>query len=334
MSQKSGLQKAAILLISLGAETSSRVLKQGFYDEEIEQISYVIANMDRIVPEARDQVLDEFVELQRAKQFLVQGGPKYAKEMLEKAVGSAKAADILKRFASATQGIPFHSLRKTDPKHLLSFIREEHPQTIAMILAYLDPENSAAILSALQPEQQVEVARRIAIMERTSPEIVQEVERVLERKLSVVMSEEVTNVGGVKSLVGMLNMADRSAEKSILEELERVDPRLAEEIRQQLFVFEDIIKLDDMSIQRILREVNTKDLSLALRGANEDVRERVYRNQSQRATQMLKEEIDFMGPVRLKEVEDAQQRIVKVIRSLDEAGEIVISRGGEDVFVN
>jgi flagellar motor switch protein FliG len=332
--QKSGLQKAAILLISLGAETSSRVLKQGFYDEEIEQISYVIANMDRIAPGARDQVLDEFVELQRARQFLVQGGPKYAKEMLEKTVGSAKAADILKRFASASQGIPFHSLRKTDPKHLLSFIREEHPQTIAMILAYLDPENSAAILSALQPEQQVEVARRIAIMERTSPEIVQEVERVLERKLSVVMSEQVTNVGGVKSLVGMLNMADRSAEKSILEELERVDPRLAEEIRQQLFVFEDIIKLDDMSIQRILREVNTKDLSLALRGANEDVRERVYRNQSQRAAQMLKEEIDFMGPVRLKEVEDAQQRIVKVIRSLDEAGEIVISRGGEDAFVN
>ncbi|MDA8095969.1 MAG: flagellar motor switch protein FliG [Clostridia bacterium] len=333
MTRVTGLQKAAILFISLGAETSSRVLKQGFYDEEIEQISYVISNMDRINPATRDEVLDEFVELHRARQFLVQGGPKYAKEMLEKTVGTSKAADILKRLASVSQAIPFHALRKTDPRHLLSFIREEHPQTIAMILAYLEPENSAAILSSLQPELQAEVARRIAIMERTSPDIVQEVERVLERKLSVVVSEEVTNVGGVKSLVAMLNVADRSAEKSILEELERVDPRLAEDIRQQLFVFEDITKLDDISIQRVLRDVNNKDLAMALRGANEEVRGCIYRNQSQRASQMLKEEIDYMGPVRLKEVEDAQQRIVKVIRSLDEAGEIVISRGGEDAFV-
>lgn len=328
-----GLQKSAILLIALGADVSSRVLKQGFYDEEIEQISYVISNMERITPEIRDQVLDEFKELHQARQYLIQGGVKYAKEVLEKAVGPHKAADILKRLASVNKSIPFHSLRKTDPKHLLSFIREEHPQTIALILSYLEPDNASVILASLEPELQADVARRIAIMERTPPDVVQDVERVLERKLSVVASEEVTAVGGVGALVEMLNMADRSAEKTILEELERKDPRLAEEVRQQLFVFEDIVKLDDVSIQRILRDVNNKDLALALRGANEDVREKVFNNQSQRASQMLKEEIEFMGPVRLKEVEDAQQRIVKVIRSLDEAGEIIISRGGEDAII-
>lgn len=330
---KPGLRKAAILLIALGADLSARVLKHDFFDEEIEEISFMINQMERVPPEVRDQVLEEFYHLYEARQYLIQGGPKYCKEMLERAVGREKAESILKRLTAAQQTIPFYGLRKTDPKHLLSFIRDEHPQTIAMILAYLEPAQATAILGALPPEIQSEVARRIAIMERASPDVVQDVERVLERKLSVVMTEEALDVGGVQALVRMLNMADRATEKAILEELERDDPRLAEEIRQQLFVFEDIVKLDDVSIQRILREVNPKDLALALRGANEEVRQKIYKNQSQRASQMLREEIEFMGPVRLKEVEEAQQRIVKVIRALEEAGEVVVFRGGEDALI-
>lgn len=328
-----GLRKAAILLISLGADLSSQVLKQDFFDEEIEEISFMISQMERVPPEVRESVLEEFGQLHEGRQYLLQGGPKYCKEMLEKAVGRDRAEDVLKRLTMAQKTIPFYSLRKTDPKHLLNFIQEEHPQTIAMILAYLEPGQATAILSALRPELQSEVARRIVIMDRASPEVVQDVERLLERKLSIVMTDDVLDVGGVQTLVRMLNMADRATEKSILEELERDDPRLAEEVRQRMFVFEDIVKLDDMSIQRILREVDQKDLGLALRGANGEVREKIYKNQSQRASQMLREEIEFMGPVRLKEVEEAQQRIVKVIRSLEEAGEVVVSRGGEDALV-
>ncbi|MEW6458893.1 MAG: flagellar motor switch protein FliG [Bacillota bacterium] len=330
---KPGLKKAAIFLISLGSDLSARVLKHDFFDEEIEEISFMINQMERVPPEVRDTVLDEFTELYQARQYLIQGGPKYCKEMLEKAVGREKAESILKRLTATQRTIPFYSLRKTDPKHLLSFIREEHPQTIAMILAYLEPSQATAILGALPPEQRSEVARRIATMERASPEVVQDVERVLERKLSIVMTEDMLDVGGVQTLVRMLNMADRSTEKSILEELERDDPRLAEEIRQRMFVFEDIVKLDDVSTQRILREVNNKDLALALRGANDEVRQKIYKNQSQRASQMLREEIEYMGPVRLKEVEEAQQRIVKVIRALEETGEVVVSRGGEDALI-
>ncbi|MBE0465964.1 MAG: flagellar motor switch protein FliG [Candidatus Desulforudis sp.] len=317
----------------MGSDLSARVLKHDFFDEEIEEISFIINQMERVPPEVRDAVLEEFDQLYHARQYLIQGGPKYCKEMLEKAVGRDKAESIFKRLTAAQQTIPFYALRKTDPKHLLSFIREEHPQTIAMILAYLEPAQATSILGALPPELQSEVARRIAMMERASPEVVADVERVLERKLSVIMTEDVLDVGGVQTLVRMLNMADRATEKSILEELERDDPRLAEEIRQQLFVFEDVVKLDDLSVQRILREVNQKDLSIALRGANEEVRDKIYKNQSQRAAQMLREEIEYMGPVRLKDVEEAQQRFVKVIRSLEEAGEVVVSRGGEDALV-
>ncbi|MEW6540716.1 MAG: flagellar motor switch protein FliG [Bacillota bacterium] len=333
MTTKPGLKKAAIFLISLGSDLSARVLKHDFFDEEIEEISFMVNQMERVPPEVRDTVLDEFAQLYEARQYLIQGGPKYCREMLDKAVGRERAEVIFKRLTATQKTIPFYSLRKTDPKHMLNFIRDEHPQTIAMILSYLEPSQSSIILGALPPEERSEVARRIATMERASPEVVQDVERVLERKLSIVMTEEVMDVGGVQALVRMLNMADRSTEKSILEELERDDPRLAEEIRQQMFVFEDIVKLDDVSTQRILREVNNKDLALALRGANDEVRQKIYKNQSQRASQMLREEIEYMGPVRLKEVEEAQQRIVKVIRALEETGEVVVSRGGEDALV-
>jgi flagellar motor switch protein FliG len=328
-----GLQKAAILLIALGSDLSAKVLKQNFYDEDIERLTYTISNMDRVRPEIRDTVLDEFNELRMARQYLIQGGLKYARELLEKTVGPRKAEEIIKRLMSAAKILPFASLRRTDPRHLMNFIRDEHPQTIALVLAYLEPEQASMILSSLPPELQRDVAKRIATMDRTTPEVVQEVERVLERKLSAILQEDQTQVGGVNTLVNILNMATRSTEKAILEGLEAEDPMLAEEVRKRMFVFEDIVKLDDLSIQRVLREVQSKDLALAMRGANEEVRERIFRNMSKRASDMLRDELQYMGPVRLRDVEEAQQRIVKIIRNLEESGEIVISRGGEDAVL-
>ncbi|MDI6631166.1 MAG: flagellar motor switch protein FliG [Bacillota bacterium] len=328
-----GLQKAAVLLLTLGPDTSAKVLKQHFPESEIERLTYTISNLGRVPQEVRDSVIEEFLELQQVRSHIVQGGVKHAKEILEKAVGHHKAEEIIRRLTQTAAIIPFSSLRKTDPKHLLSFIRDEHPQTIALILSYLDPSQAAAILSALPQELQTEIARRIAMMERTSPEIVHEIQRVLEHKMMTVVTVEQTQAGGVESLVAILNMVDRATEKSILEELENEDPALADEVRRRMFMFEDIVKLDDVSIQRILREVNTKDLAVALRGATEEVKNRIFKNMSQRAGKMLKDELEFMGPVRLRQVEEAQQKIVKIIRALEEAGEIIIARGGEDALI-
>lgn len=328
-----GLQKAAVLLLTLGPDTSAKVLKQHFPESEIERLTYTISNLGRVPQEVRDSVIEEFLELQQVRSHIVQGGVKHAKEILERAVGHHKAEEIIRRLTQTAAIIPFSSLRKTDPKHLLSFIRDEHPQTIALILSYLDPSQAAAILSALPQELQTEIARRIAVMERTSPEIVHEIQRVLEHKMMTVVPVEQTQAGGVESLVAILNMVDRATEKSILEELENEDPALADEVRRRMFMFEDIVKLDDVSIQRILREVNTKDLAIALRGAAEEVKNRIFKNMSQRAGKMLKDELEFMGPVRLRQVEEAQQKIVKIIRALEEAGEIIIARGGEDALI-
>ncbi|HIE13483.1 MAG TPA: flagellar motor switch protein FliG [Desulfotomaculum sp.] len=328
-----GLQKSAILLLTSGAELSAKVLKQRFPEAEIERITYTISNLGRVPEEVRDSVLDEFIELQQVRSHIVQGGVKHAREILERAVGPHKADEIIKRLTQTAAILPFSSLRKTDPKHLLTFIRDEHPQTIALVLSYLDPSQSAAILSALPQETQTEIAKRIAMMERTSPEVVHEIQRVLEHKIMNMIPVEQTQAGMVESLVNILNMVDRATEKSILEELENEDPSLADEVRKRMFVFEDIVKLDDTSIQRILREVNTKDLAVALRGATEEVKNRIFRNMSHRAGKMLKDELEFMGPVRLRQVEEAQQKIVKVIRALEEAGEIIIARGGEDALV-
>lgn len=333
LTKLSGIQKAAILLIALGSDLSARVLKHEFIEIEIEQLTQEISNMIKIPMEVKSAVLDEFLELQQARGYLLHGGMNFAKEMLEKAVGHAKASEILNRLTSDMKSIPFSALRKTDPKHLLNFIREEHPQTIALILAHLTPEQSAAILASLAPEFQSEISRRIAIIDRFTPDIIRDVEAVLERKLSSVVQQDHTVVGGVQSLVDILNRVGRSAEKVILEGLEREDPALAEEVKRRMFVFEDIIILQDNFIQRVLKEVNSKDLALAMRGSNEEVCTRIYKNMSKRAADMLKEEIEFMGPVRLREVEQSQQKIVTVIRKLDESGEIIISRGGEDVVL-
>lgn len=329
-----GIQKAAVLLIALGSDLSSRVLKQNFQEAEIEQLTQEVSNMIKIPPEVKDAVLEEFIELRRAREYLIHGGLNYAKEMLEKALGHQKANEIISKLTIEMRAIPFSSLRKTDPKHLVNFIREEHPQTIAVILAHLTPDQAATILASLPPEMQTDIARRVALTERFSSDVLRDVESVLERKLSSVAQQQAqASVGGVQTLVDILNRVGRSAEKVILEGLEQEDPALAEEVKRRMFVFEDLTLLPDNFIQRVLREVNSKDLALAMRGANEEVNSRIFKNMSKRAAEMLKEEIEFMGPVRLREVEQAQQKIVNVIRKLDESGEIIISRGGEDVIL-
>ncbi len=331
MAKLNGFQKAAIVMIALGADLSAKVLKH-LPEEEIEQVSQQISLMENIPKEVQAAVIEEFIELTQAREYLLHGGYKYAREVLEKALGPQKAEEILNKVAVTIQNIPFSSLRRTDARQLLSFIRDEHPQTIALILTYLVPEQAALILSSLPNEKQSDVARRVAVLERISPEVVREVERVLERKLSMVTQQDQA-VGGLKTLVNILNRVDRSTEKTILEELEASDPDLADEIRKQMFVFEDIVKLHDTAIQRVLREVDTKDLARAMRGANEEVNERIFKNMSRRAADMLRDEIQYMGPIRLREVEEAQQKIVQIIRRLDETGEIIIARGGEDAIL-
>lgn len=329
----SGEEKAAILLMSLGADLSSKILKHGFTDDEIERITGVITDLDHISREETDKVLDEFYQLLQARKYVLNGGLDYAKELLERTVGPVKAQEILEKVSHSLRQVPFQNLRKSDPRQLVTFLRDEHPQTIAFVLAHLKPDQAAVVLSELNPDVQAEVARRVATLDRTSPEVAKEIEQVLEQKMASVASTEETVVGGVKSLVNILNKVDRSTEKAIFEHLEGKDPDLAEEVRRLMFIFEDIVKLHDVSIQKVLREVDTKDLALAMRGANKEVNERIFKNMSKRAADMLREEIEYMGPVRLRDVEQAQQKIVNVIRRLEESGEIVISRGGEDAII-
>ncbi len=328
----SGKQKAAILMVTLGPELSANIYKH-LREEEIEDLTLEIANVRRVDPETRDFVLSEFKEIALAQEYISSGGIEYARELLEKAFGTAKAEEIIRRLTASLQVRPFDFARRADPAQLFNFIQGEHPQTISLIMAYLQPEQAAIILSALPAEQQVEVARRLATMDRTNPEVLNEVESVLEKRLASFISQDSTSAGGIQSTVEILNRVDRSTEKTIMESLEQTDPELADTIKKRMFVFEDIITLDDRDIQRVIREVESKDWALSLKGSNEAVQDRVYKNMSQRAAAMLKEEIDYLGPVRLRDVEEAQQRIVAVIRKLEDAGEIVVSRGGEDEII-
>lgn len=328
----SGKEKAAVLLISLGPEVSANIFKH-MKEEEIEQLTLEIANVRKVTNEHRDSVLKEFHQLAVANEYLSQGGIDYAKDVLERALGTQKAIEIINRLTSSLQVRPFDFIRKTDPSQLLNFIQGEHPQTIALIMAYLEPEQASIIMSALPAESQADVTRRMAMMDRISPEILKEVESVLERKLSSLLTQDYSSAGGIQSVVDVLNQVDRGTEKSIMETLEVDDPELAEEIKKRMFVFEDIVQLDDRAVQQVLREIDTGDLALALKGASEEVTVKFQRNMSQRAAEMLKEDIEYMGPVRLRDVEDAQQRIVNTIRKLEELGEIVISRGGGDEII-
>ncbi len=328
----SGIQKAAVLLIVLGPERSSQIFKH-LKDDEIEQLTLEIANTKSIPAELKDAVVDEFYEVCLAQQYISEGGIAYAKELLDKALGEDKARDVISRLTASLQVRPFEFVRKTDASQLLNFIQDEHPQTIALILSYLPAAQAAGVVSALAPEKQADVARRIAIMDRTSPDVIKEVEKVLERKLASLVNQDYTVVGGVDSIVNILNTVDRSTEKHIMETLEIEDPELADEIRRKMFVFEDILVLDNRSIQTVLREVDNNELAIALKNANEDVQRVIFDNLSSRLATMIKEDMEFMGPVRLKDVEDAQQKIVNIIRKLEDSGEIVISRGGGDEIV-
>ena len=331
--QLTGIQKSALLFITLGPEASADILKR-LPETEIQKITYEIANISTVTSEQRHSILQEFLEMNKAKDYLLEGGLDYAKELLSKALGPQRAGEILNKVAEASQlNRPFAIARKADAQQILNIINYEHPQTIALILCYLQVEKAAQIISELPEEIQSEVALRIATMNTTSPDVIREIEKVLDDKLSTIVKTETTVLGGIDTLVGILNQVDRTTEKNITESLQEQDYELAEKIKSCMFVFEDIITLDDVAIQRILRDVETKELALALNGASEEVANVIYKNQSKRAAASLKEDIEYLGPVRLTDVEKAQQQIVAVIRRLEDAQEIIISRGGEDALI-
>ena len=332
MKERSGKEKAAMLLISLGPERSAEIFKY-LSEDEIEQLTLEIANIRFVSSEEREKTLNEFYQICLAQEYISEGGIEYAKKLLEKAMGNQKTLEIINRLTASLQVRPFDFVRKADPTQLLNFIQKEHPQTVALILSYLKPQQAAAVLSALPQDKQSDVARRIAIMDRTSPEVIKEIERILEKNLSSIVLEDYTLAGGIQSIVDILNNVDRSTEKYIMETLEIGDIELAEEIKKRMFVFEDILTLDSRAIQRFLKEIDTNQLAIALKGAGEDVQKIIYANMSKRMSEIIKEDMDFMGPVRLRDVEEAQQKIVNAIRRLEEVGEIVISRGGGDEIV-
>ena len=327
-----GIQKAAILLIALGPEKSSMIFRH-LKEDEIEDLTLEIANTKSVTPQIKEKVINEFYEVCLAQQYIAEGGIGYAKELLEKALGTDKALDVIGKLTASLQVKPFEFVKKTDASQLLNFIQDEHPQTIALILSYLSSGQSAVILSALAPEKQADVARRIATMDRTSPDVIKEVERVLESKLSSLVNQDYTIIGGVDAVVEILNTVDRGTEKHIMETLEVEEPELADEIRKKMFVFEDILLLDDRSIQRVLRDVDNNDLAIACKGSTEEVQNAIFGNMSKRLAEMIREDMEFMGPVRMKDVEEAQQKIVNIIRKLEDSGEIVIYRGGGDEIV-
>jgi flagellar motor switch protein FliG len=328
----SGKEKVAILLIALGPQKSSEVFKH-FNEEEIEELTLQIANMRMVSPDEKKQVIEEFYQICLAQEYISEGGINYAKDVLERALGSDKAHNILNKLTSSLHVRPFEFIRKADPNQLLNYIQNEHPQTIALILSYLSSTQSAQILSSLPLEKQADVTRRIAVMDRTSPEVVKEIESVLESKFSNILAQDFTTTGGVQAVVDILNSVDRGTEKHIMEDLDTKDAELSEEIRRRMFVFEDIIALDNRSIQRIIREIDNSQWAIALKGASEEVKDLIFTNMSKRLVEMIKEDIEFMGPVRIRDIEDAQQNIVNIIRKLEEDGEIITPRGGDEVVV-
>jgi len=327
-----GKEKAATLLIALGPDCSADIFMH-LKEEEIEELTLEIASIKSVSTQEKEQIMEEFYQICLAQNYIAEGGIAYAREILEKALGAQKALDIINRLTASLQVRPFEFVRKTDPAQLLNFIQKEHNQTIALILAYLSPVQASQILSGLSPEKQVDVARRIATMDRTTPDVIKEVENILIKNLSSLVNEDFTSAGGIQSIVDILNSVDRGTERHIIETLDIEDAELAEEIKKRMFVFEDILLLDGRSIQRFLREIENNVLAVALKGATEEVGRVINANMSKRMAEMIREDIEFMGPVRLKDVEEAQQSIVNVIRRLEDAGEIVISRGGGDEII-
>ncbi|MFH2056901.1 MAG: flagellar motor switch protein FliG [bacterium] len=327
-------QKAAIALIAFGTEVSAEVLK-GLSDHELERITIEIANMRDIPGDVEDKVVEECYQIFLAREYIVQGGVDFAHGVLEKAVGSKRAGEIMRRLESSLVTSGFNLLKNIDAKQLVNIIQHEHPQTIALILTQLTPQQAAGALAEFAPELQSEVATRLATMEKISPEILKDIESTLDKHFSDSAFRDSKHTGGAKALADILNLAETSAEKNILASLESEDPDLAAEIKNMMFVFEDLTLLDDRSIQRLLKEVETKEIAVALKAASDEVKSKIFANVSERVKVMVKEEMEFMGPMRLSDVEAAQQRVVEAIRRLEEDGQIVISgRGGkEDVIV-
>ena len=316
-----------------GLDAFVKAYKAAHPEDEIEELTLEIANTRSVSPQVKEDVLNEFYQICLAQQYIAEGGIGYAKELLDKALGEDRAKEVITKLTASLQVRPFEFVRKTDPSQLLNFIQDEHPQTIAMILSYLTSAQAALVIGALPPEKQADVAKRIAMMDRTSPDVIKEVERVLERRLSSLVNQDYTIVGGVDAIVNILNTVDRSTEKHIMETLEVEEPELADETRKKMFVFEDILSLDNRAIQRVLRDVDNHDLALALKGATEEVQNVILNNLSKRLAVMIKEDMEYMGPVRMKDVEEAQQKIVNIIRKLEDSAEIVIARGGGDEII-
>jgi flagellar motor switch protein FliG len=324
-----GVRKAAILLVRMGKEYSTRVLA-GLKENEVEELSAEIARLERLEPEVVDDVMDEFYAMATTRHAGV-GGMDYARELLEGSLGIERASMILDRLQASMTDMPFNFLSHADPRQVLSYVQYEHPQTIALVLAHIPSALASSILSGLAPDVQSDVAHRIAVMDRTSPEVIRQVELALERKLSTVLQpNELSTVGGLQPLVDIINRADRTTERLILEALEARSPEIAEEIRRRMFMFEDVINLDDRSVQLVLRQVEPADLATALKGVSEEVRDKVTKNLSERGRENLLEEIDLMGPVKVKMVEEAQTKVVAIIRTLEDSGQIEIQRGGDD----
>jgi len=330
-----GKEKAAVLLIALGPEKSAQIFKH-LKEEEIEALTFQIANTTTIMPDVKEGVLNEFYQICLAQQYITEGGVTYATQILERALGETKAKEILNKLTMTIRAKPFEFIRKTDASQLLNFIQNEHPQTIALILSYLKPNQAAQIIVDLSPEKQVEVAKRIALIDRLQPDVIKTIENQLEKKLSAMSMEDTgDDIGGVDTLVEILNLVDRTAEKNIMDSLETEDIDLAEEIRRKMFVFEDITALSGRDIQLVLRQqdFDDRDLAIALKGSNEAVRNVIYANLSKRRGALIQEEMEYLGPVRRSEIEDAQQKFVSTIRRLQDSNEIIVARGGGDELI-
>ena len=322
-----GIEKAAILLVQIGEERASEIFRH-LGDSEVEALSLEIAKSRKVPANVSRDVLGEAVETVLAEDYIAEGGVDYARSILERSLGASRAEELIGRLSATIERRPFEFLRRTPPEQIHVFLRNEAPQTIALVIANLHTTLAAQVLSHLEPEEQADVARRVAKMAETRPEVVSQVENVMRQKLSNVIAQEYAAAGGVKSLADILNHSDRSTERNVLDELAKTESELAEEVRLLLFTFEDVVKLDDRSIQMVLKEVDQKDLAIALRGVSEDVRGRIFSNMSERGSELLKEEIEFQPPQRKRVIEEAQGRIVGVVRRLEEAGAVVLSRGG------
>ncbi|MEP9362251.1 flagellar motor switch protein FliG [Nocardioides sp. CN2-186] len=328
-----GVRKAAIILIQLGREKAGEVLEH-LSEAEVEAISAEIAQLDVVDASESTAVLSEFTAMATAQANIAHGGLAFARTMLEASLGADRANEIMERLQAAAVKMPFQFLHRADPSQVRTFIADEHPQVIALVLAHMTPDKASMVLAGLPATAQAEIAHRIAVMDRTSPDIVRAVEASLERKLSSVLQpSEMSRVGGVDPLVNIINRSDRVTERQIVEGLEELDAELADEVRSRMFMFEDIVTLDDKSVQLVLRQVNEAELALALKGVSESVRNKITSNLSSRAAETLIEEVDLLGAVRLTQVEEAQQSVIRKIRQLEEQGQIMVHRGSEDELV-